>query len=365
MNLGLTYQLYQDLQKDNLSFFYHGTFSDEITDKAIDLSDKNINNVSGLSKMRKKVSFLMAECIQNIVRHGANDYAHSITSQSEMFFTRNIDETYFISSANLVDQGKREFLTNKLEQVNNLDREGLKQLYLDILTNEEMSEKGGAGLGLVEMARKSGQKLDFDFKDINDIYSFFYLQIKLKSKSEQTKAVNLPVDDIKSIHKQMDDNKILMLYKGDFSEESVLPMLLVIEENLRKGKNKKVRKRMFHLMVEILQNISLHGVRDGSGAGKGILLIGRDGDSFVINAGNYIETPKVQPFETKLKAIKGLDKEELRDLYRNSLIEFSNSHSEDTNLGIVGIARDSRTQPNFKFTKLDNEKSFFSISVAV
>lgn len=313
--------------------------------------------------MRKKVSFLMAECIQNIVRHGEGDNIVEITDQSEMFFTRNIGETYFISSANLVDESKKEFLTEKLEQVNKLDKDGLKQLYLDILTNESLSEKGGAGLGLVEMARKSGQKLDFDFKTINDIYSFFYLQIKLKGKDSEDIA-ELPVDDIKDIHKQMDDNGILMLYKGDFSEESVLPMLLVIEENLKKGKDKKTRKRMFHLMVEILQNISIHASKE-DGVGKGIILIGQKDGRFVINAGNYIDNNKVPEFKEKLHAIDNLDKEELRDLYRNTLVQFVEKHDVDASLGLVGIARDCANHPDYKFTELEGEKSFFSISVDV
>lgn len=314
--------------------------------------------------MRKKVSFLMAECIQNIVRHGEGDNISDITDQSEMFFTRNIDDSYFISSANLVDQNKKEFLTNKLEQVNRLDKDGLKQLYLDILTNESMSDKGGAGLGLVEMARKSGQKLDFDFKNVNDKYSFFYLQIKLNNKEAEDQNINLPVDDIKNIHKQMDENGILMLYKGDFSEESVLPMLLVIEENLKKGKDKKTRKRMFHLMVEILQNISIHASKE-NGIGKGIILIGKRDGHFVINAGNYIDAVKVDTFKEKLDAIEQLDKEELRELYRNTLVQFVEKHDVDSSLGLVGIARDSYNHPSYEFTNIDNKKSFFSIRVTV
>jgi hypothetical protein len=313
--------------------------------------------------MRKKVSFLMAECIQNIVRHGEGENITEITNQSEMFFTRNIDDTYFISSANIVDKEKQAFLEEKLELVNQLDKDGLKSLYLDILTNESLSEKGGAGLGLVEMARKSGQKLDFDFQTINELYSFFYLQIKLRSKDSENK-IELPVDDIKSIHSQMDDNGIIMLYKGDFSEESVLPMLLVIEENLKKGKDKKTRKRMFHLMVEILQNISIHATKE-DGVGKGIILIGRKDGHFVINAGNFMDSTKVEPFKKKLRVIDKLNKEELRELYKSTLVQFVEKHEVDSSLGLVGIARDCINHPDYQFTEIDEKNSFFSISVTV
>ena len=58
----------------------------------------------------------MAECIQNIVRHGEGDNITDITDQSEMFFTRNIDNTYFISSANIVDKEKKAFLSKVRER---------------------------------------------------------------------------------------------------------------------------------------------------------------------------------------------------------------------------------------------------------
>ncbi len=48
-----------------------------------------------------------------------------------------------------------------MEQINNLDKDGLKDLYKEIIKNTTISEKGGAGLGFVDMARKSGQPLEY------------------------------------------------------------------------------------------------------------------------------------------------------------------------------------------------------------
>jgi hypothetical protein len=70
-----------------------------------------------------------------------------------------------------------EYISAKIDQVNALDKEGLKELYKEVIKKGEISEKGGAGLGFIDMARKSGQKLEYSFEPINDEFSFFSLQI--------------------------------------------------------------------------------------------------------------------------------------------------------------------------------------------
>jgi hypothetical protein len=53
----------------------------------------------------------------------------------------------------------------------------LKILYKIILNNEEFSQKGGGGLGLIDIARKTGNKLIADFYKCNTDYFFFSLEI--------------------------------------------------------------------------------------------------------------------------------------------------------------------------------------------
>ena len=52
----------------------------------------------------------------------------------------------------------------------------LKQLYKEIIKGTEISDKGGAGLGFVDMARKSGNGLEYSFEKLDSEYSFFSLK---------------------------------------------------------------------------------------------------------------------------------------------------------------------------------------------
>ncbi len=72
----------------------------------------------------------------------------------------------------------------KLEHINTLDKEGLKGYYKELIKSSEISDKGGAGLGFVDIARKSGQKLEFDFEKVNEEYSFFSFKTKISKETE-------------------------------------------------------------------------------------------------------------------------------------------------------------------------------------
>jgi len=87
-------------------------------------------------------------------------------------------------AGNPVQKSNVEKLTRTLERVNGLDKEGLKELYKDIIKNTTISEKGGAGLGFVDMARKSGEKLEYQFPEMNANYTFFCLRVNISREKE-------------------------------------------------------------------------------------------------------------------------------------------------------------------------------------
>ena len=48
-----------------------------------------------------------------------------------------------------------------------------------------MSAKGGGGLGMIDISRKSGQKLDYNFMSVDESCSFFTLNIKITTKKKE------------------------------------------------------------------------------------------------------------------------------------------------------------------------------------
>ncbi|MDA3953247.1 MAG: SiaB family protein kinase [Bacteroidales bacterium] len=368
MNIDTTFWFFDRIKEDNLCLLYNGDFSDEITNKLIELSEYNItNNIETLSKMKKKASFLMAECFQNIVRHGESIDGKANASANEGFFlTKNWQDTYYITSGNLIENNKIEDLERQLKKVNSLDRDELKILYRKVLENDMISDKGGAGLGLIEMARKSGQKLEYVFNDYDDKFALFYNQIVLKSNFEEksSKEDNLfEINEAINYHKEMIAKDILVIHKGDFSQDAIFPVLKIIEENLQKEKKDAVsKKKIFHILVELLQNISKHCHMEGNKK-EGIFLIGRSDNYFTINTGNLIKNKDVKGLEKQLNYISNLNGKELKELYLSKLRERNIPNNEGAGIGLIDIARRLISPLNYSIQKLDDEKSFLSFNV--
>ena len=93
--------------------------------------------------------------------------------------TKPGEELYSIYTGNFVKNSRIQFLTDRVEQLNAMSVEELKELYKMILNNEEFSDKGGGGLGMIDVARKTGSKMEYSFNEFSDEYSFFCLNINI------------------------------------------------------------------------------------------------------------------------------------------------------------------------------------------
>lgn len=369
MVLADLYSTFLTLKNDNLAFIYQGDFSDDITTKIINLSEYNISNIGELSKLKKKVSLIMVECFQNIIRHGEaiDRKVKRTTTHTRMFIARNIGTSHYITSANLIENENIPPLKQRLDKINNLSKEELKALYLDILSNVEVSEKGGAGLGLVEMARKSGERLEYDFVPLNDKVSYFYLQSKISpdEKSDINKILHIPINVARDFHQKVINWNILMIYKGDFSQSTILPMLRMIENNMSNQFDElKVKKIVYIALVEILQNISKHS-KELKGQREGIFLMGQKNKNYIISSGNLISNNEIVGLKHQLDLINSLDKEELNRLYRETIIKDNESNKNGAGLGLIDIARESDGKIEYSFIPYSSELSFFSLIVKV
>jgi hypothetical protein len=81
------YNVYKMLAKDSFVLLYMGVFDDQLTSILMDINDAGKFEIKS---SRKKISFLIAECFQNIVRHSDEEDKAAIGFKlPEMFLLRN------------------------------------------------------------------------------------------------------------------------------------------------------------------------------------------------------------------------------------------------------------------------------------
>ena len=169
--------MHQMMLENNIILVYEGEFTQEITKSVLAMAERNMDSVGEDSGIKRKVFNVMVECLQNIVKHGDDYISSEVNINTAIFMIGKLKDSYIITSGNPIKDEEVDDLRNKLDEINSLDKDGLKALYKEIIRGGSgLTEKGGAGLGFVDMARKSGQKLEYGFESLGDGLSFFSLK---------------------------------------------------------------------------------------------------------------------------------------------------------------------------------------------
>jgi hypothetical protein len=177
--MNFIYDLHRTMMSQKLILVYQGDFTQETTKSILAMAERNIDSSGEESNIKRKVFNVMVESLQNIVKHSDELVDGQTRSHAAIFLIGREANRYTIMSGNPIRKANVEKLQGSLEKINALDKEGLKELYKEIIKNTTISEKGGAGLGFVDMARKSGGKLEFEFPEMSADYAFFCLKVNV------------------------------------------------------------------------------------------------------------------------------------------------------------------------------------------
>lgn len=130
----------------------------------------------------KKILMLMIELLENIIRYHENYEGNSFILEHypPEFLISFEDNTYFIESSNAIFKSDRIHLESRLSALNTMDKDKIRDLYKATITNGKFSDKGGAGLGIIEMAKMSDEKLSYSFTDVNDDFVYYMLNLVVK-----------------------------------------------------------------------------------------------------------------------------------------------------------------------------------------
>src|SRR6478735_7524624 len=125
---------------------------------------------------------------------------------------------------------------------------------------------------------------------------------------------------IYDLHRTMMTEKLILVYEGDFTQETTKSILSMAERNLdSSGEDSSIKRKVFNVMVEALQNIVKHSdeLVDGqTRSHAAIFLIGKQANRYSIMSGNPVRKENVPKLQKSLDHINGLDKEGLKELYK-------------------------------------------------
>lgn len=168
--------------------------------------------------------------------------------------------------------------------------------------------------------------------------------------------------------------KIIFCYSGPVVQEGLEGISQTLRKKLQADEVEfAVAQAIFSIFVEEMQNILNYSAEKQVfqesettvSLSCGIFLIGINESGYFMYCGNQILTKDIPYLTDKIEEIRLMSKEELKDLYRRRRRQPPDAGSKGAGLGLIEIARRSGSAIDYKFTKVDETYSFFSIYTSV
>lgn len=117
------------------------------------------------------------EMTQNI-RHYAQRHGYDeAEAAATVVVARDAEGHYLVQAGNLLNTADGEELLKRVQLLAGMDKDALKSAYkLQLRQPREASQTSGAGLGLIDIARKATQPLTASLSAVDEHHSFFSLR---------------------------------------------------------------------------------------------------------------------------------------------------------------------------------------------
>ncbi len=349
------YPLYEQCKANRLEYSYRGIVDATVVENILALAEANFSDNKEQTIVKKRVYFIMVECLQNITRHQEIPEDPDF-DQSALFILKRKQLSYSITSANLVYDSSVEPLRQKLVKVNSMDADQLKDYAREVLSNGTFSSKGGAGLGLIEMARKSGSKFQYEFIPTKYGFSMFYMTLEIPI----AKDIVVPydpqaIDKIRDYRRLLQQHYVALMYSGMLTHKNLKNLLTILGKQI--NTTKLLKTRVNNLMIEMVQNILGHADRregETENVCYGMFVVSEDKKYLKLTSANFIRNSKILTTRKLLDLINDADK----DIRSNML------HDPDTpGRGFITIANKSRNRYTYFFDQVDADFSLYSLNV--
>ncbi len=177
--------LTSEVASSGFPLIYKGEMNHQIMRSFAFMANRKIAEKNIPTPTRKRVFHIMIECLQNITKH-SDDYDEKEKQIGNgLFIVGESKDSFYVVTGNLVRNDKMVVLESRLEKLNSSSPKDLKHLFLKQMIEGELNEKGGAGLGLIDIARKSRNKLYYHFVPYDSNRYFFILGVTIPISAEE------------------------------------------------------------------------------------------------------------------------------------------------------------------------------------
>ena len=172
--------LSEEFVDEGFPLIYKGEFNHQIMKLFTSMAEKHIMKSKKEDSIRMKVFHIMVECLQNVTKH-----SEKITNEDGklvgygMCMIGEKKEYYFVVTGNKIKNDNVKRLKNTIDTLNIKSKIELDKMHKKQMKEGYLSDKGGAGLGLIDIVRKTGQKIIYDFIPLEPKNHYVILEVRV------------------------------------------------------------------------------------------------------------------------------------------------------------------------------------------
>ena len=168
------------LRTNNILICFSGKLSQELIEeygtavkKYLEADERPLSEVATIFS----VFIEQTQNIKNYCSQLANHPSYEEVNQSCIVTIGKTESGHYISSGNMLLNEDAKHLQGWIEQLIEKDKQELKRMFKERLKQDLPAGSAGAGLGLIDIARKASRPLEYSVTPLNEIASFFTLRV--------------------------------------------------------------------------------------------------------------------------------------------------------------------------------------------
>ena len=178
--------------------------------------------------------------------------------------------------------------------------------------------------------------------------------------------------DLDQIRQFLASEGIMMCFNGPFRHSIIEELGKAVRRHLESEEaQKSATTDVFSVFIEAAQNVSNYANRphlseeERHRAQNGVLVIGRQGDRYLVRCGNFVHPADSGPLLARLDALASLDRAGLKALFKEKVRAELAPGVTGAGLGLIRMAR-TATQPlSYSVVAGDHNLDFYSLTVVL
>lgn len=161
------------MQGDDV-FLHRGTLDRALLEQLLTTAEARSVMLGEPVGLRKRMFNILVEGLENVHVHTPPDLA-----QTGFAIMQRIDDGYRMAFGNAMPIAAATLLSQRVATLNQMNEGDLRAHFLELLANDSRTERGGAGLGLLTMARRSSAPLVVHTVPRDVFTTYLALQVRL------------------------------------------------------------------------------------------------------------------------------------------------------------------------------------------